>query len=215
MKIIKNWRFALTIYIIAIILFLIFDFSDKFRPYHEYLLVASAALVFLSIVYQLTQKRWGKAILYSFLSFGVTVFGLIALMAIGLMIEVTGGYPTVLGEQDYKEAFESNTKLPFPESANLLALDDTVYGFGVENEYNAHYLIKLSKAEYKDVLQQVKANPDFSKQSSGIEFEAKLVNDIKKTDFSETFLFDSLGTSLYTISFHNDRQTIGIKIATY
>lgn len=208
------------IYIVAIVLFIVLDFSNNFRPYHQYILFMAATMVLLSIVYQLIQKRWGKAILYSAFSFSVTIAGFLALMVIGLFIELSGGTLsggslTVLNEQHYRDEFESNTKLAFPESAHFIAMDDTLSGFGFENEYDAHCLIKVSRAEYHKVLQQIKSNPDFEEQSKGIDFEAKLVKNFTSKDFSETFLYDNDGHSWYTISFHSDQQTIGIKIATY
>ncbi|MBC5772762.1 hypothetical protein H8S95_01695 [Pontibacter sp. KCTC 32443] len=216
MKLLDKWWVSLFIYLWAILFVIGFEISRIYNQYVLYIALAAGVLVFVSIVYQLSKKRWLKAVAGIMLSFGITVTGIVVIFLAGAFNSVTKGNTNALDTTYYKAEFEDHTRLPFPTSAKILVKDETAQGFGFENEFDAHCLIRLSKAEYQQLLSSINADPEFSRDNTAPDFSGTvLAGKVKAADFSASYSHDDPGYSWYAVSFHEDGERVALKVSTY
>ncbi|WP_439883454.1 hypothetical protein ACSX1A_09805 [Pontibacter sp. MBLB2868] len=216
MRLLDKWWALLLIYFWTVLFVVVFEVSGNHSTYPVYLALAAGVLVFASVVHLLSKKQWLKAVAGGVVSFGITVVGAGVVFMAGAFQSVTKGNTNTLDEAFYRAEFEDHTRTLFPASASFLAKDETVQGMGFENEFDAHCLVRLPKAEYQKLLTQVTSNPEFMKDNAAPDFSGTvLAGKVKAAGFSASYSHDDPGYSWYTVSFHEDGESVALKISTY
>ncbi|MFD2514182.1 hypothetical protein ACFSRY_09915 [Pontibacter locisalis] len=216
MRLLDKWWVMLFIYFWTILFVVGFEVSGSNSVYPLYLALVAGVLVFASLVYQLVKKQWLKAVAGGVVSFGITVVGAGVIFIAGAFQSVTKGNTNTLDEAFYRAEFEDHTRTLFPASASFLAKDEMVQGLGFENEFDAHCLVRLPKAEYQELLTRISSDPEFMKNHAPPDFSGTvLAGKVKAEDFPASYSHDDPGYSLYTVSFHKGGESVALKISTY
>ncbi|WP_439882162.1 hypothetical protein ACSX1A_03155 [Pontibacter sp. MBLB2868] len=216
MRLLEKWWALLLIYFWTVLFVVGFEVSGNYSVYPLYLALVAGILVFVSVVHLLSKKRWLKAVASGVVSFGITIVGAGVIFLAGAFQSVTKGNTNTLDEAFYRAEFENHTRTLFPASASFLAKDETVQGMGFENEFDAHCLVRLPKAEYQELLTQISSDPEFMKDHAAPDFNGTvLAGKVRATDFSASYSHDESGYSWYTVSFHEDGESVALKVSTY
>jgi hypothetical protein len=216
MKLVHKWWIPQLLFIWVTVILIVLEISGINFSYKWQVLLAAAVLILVSVLFLLFYKQWGKAVAALVFPFVATYIGLILVSIFASFSILTKDNTNSLDTTYYKTVFEENTRLPFPASARFLVKDETVQGGGVENEFDAHCLIRLPKAEYQQLLTHISADPEFTKENAAPDFSGTvLAGKVKGADFTASYSHENPGYSWYTISFHKDGQRVAFKVSTY
>ena len=133
----------------------------------------------------------------------------------------------VLDETFYKTLIQDKTSCHLPKSASIIASEDSVQGFGMENELNARCLLQLKNSDFDSFLEEIKRDSAFridnskaltktvtDKQPEKVLLAAQKLKLFSK-DFTNIYTKNKLGSYWLTIGFHENRKFIFINYVTY
>lgn len=133
----------------------------------------------------------------------------------------------ILDETFYKNLIQDKASYQLPKSASIIASEDSVQGFGMENELNARCLLQLKKSDFDSFLEEVKKDSAFkvdnstaltkivtNKQPEKVLLAAQKLKLLSK-DFTNVYTKNKLGSYWFTIGFHENRKFIFINYVTY
>ena len=158
---------------------------------------------------------------------GAVLFVGCVLVFVFALASSTDKHINVFSKQSYRSIIQDKATLHLPESAQIIAIEDSVQGYGNENELTARCLIQVEKADFDTLLSVIKKDSAFKASESGALTKAatdtqpiKVLNTAKglgllRQDFTNVYSRNRLGSYWLTLGFHKSRKYIFVNYNTY
>lgn len=169
---------------------------------------------------------WRKTIGIT-LAVGAVLFIGCVVVFVFALVGSTDKHINVFSKQYYRSLIQDKVPLHLPESAQIIAIEDSVRGYGMENELTARCLIQVGKADFDTLLSVIKKDSAFKASESGALMRAvtdkqpvKVINAANKIgllreDFTNVYSRNRLGSYWITLGFHKSRKYIFVNYNRY